>query len=181
MSAMFTKQEQVFFQNKSCLICYELSGEIPGGSKSCSIPCEPITISQCTSQSYSMTGFPNFFNQTSQTDADDIAHNIDIAVAAGCSDQTTKFLCELLLPECRANEGLVLPRRQTCKKFYEGCGFLLQLTGNEELIYDCDEYFSENPEPICPSQYRVPSTGESTTMSTIDTERGQCVLSLIKK
>ena len=119
-----------------------------------------------------MTGFPNFFNQTHQTDANEIAHNIDIAVAASCSEQTTKFLCELLLPECRENEGLVLPNRQTCKEFYAGCGFLLQLTGNEELIYDCDTCFSDNPEPICPSQFIVPTTEEATTVSTIDSGKG---------
>ena len=151
---------------------YQFSGEIPGGIKLCNVPCEPITISQCTSQSYSMTGFPNFFNQSDQTDADDIAHNIDIAVAAACSDQTTKFLCELLLPECRENEGLVLPNRQTCRDFYAGCGFLLKLTGNEELIYDCDEYFDENPEPICPAECLVPTTEEPTTLSTIGTGKG---------
>ena len=159
----------------------QLSGEVSAVFKSCSIPCEPITILQCTSQSYSMIGFPNFFNQTSQTGADDIAHNIDVAEAAGCSDQTTKFLCGLLLPECRENEGLVLPTRQTCKEFYAGCGILLlQLTGYEELIYDCEEYFSENPEPICPSQYIVPSTDEATTMSTLNTEIGKYLIVDIK-
>ena len=119
-----------------------------------------------------MTGFPNFFNQTHQTDAYDIAHNIDIAVAAACSDQTTDFLCGVLLPECRENEGLVLPNRQICKEFYAGCGFLLKLTGNEELIYDCDEHFSENPEPICPAQPLAPVTEEATTISNIDSEHG---------
>ena len=123
-----------------------------------------------------MTGFPNFFNQPSQAASAEIAHNIDIAVAAGCSDQTTKFLCGVLLPECRANEGLVFPTRQTCKKFYEGCGFLLKLTGNEELIYDCDEHFAENPEPICPSQFIVPTTEKAITVSTIASERGKYVI-----
>ena len=122
-----------------------------------------------------MTGFPNFFNQTHQTDADDIAHNIDIAEVIGCSDQTTKFLCGLLLPECRVNEGLVFPTRQICKEFYAECGILLQLTGYEELIYDCEEYFSENPEPICPSQYIVPTTDETTT-TTLDSKRGKYLI-----
>ena len=155
----------------------QLSGEVSAVLKPCSIPCERITISQCTSQLYSNTGFPNFFNQTSQTDTYEIASNIDIAVAAGCSEQTTKFLCGLLLPECRVNEGLVFPTRQICKEFYAGCGFLLQLglTGNEELIYDCEEYFSENPEPICPSQYMVPTTDETTT-TTLDSEIGKYLI-----
>ena len=65
---------------------------------------------------------------------------------------TKEFLCGLLVPECRENEGLILPDRQTCKEFYGGlfgCKFLLDLSGNDDLIYDCDVYFAENPEPTC--------------------------------
>ena len=115
----------------------------------CSTPCEPITISQCTQgQSYSMTGFPNFFYQTNQILAATIAHNIEIAVNEGCYDHSREFLCGLLLPECRENEGLLLPNRQMCVDFYAGCASKLKESGNEELIFDCD-LFSENPEPVC--------------------------------
>ena len=129
-----------------------------------------------------MTGFPNFFNNTDQASATDIVENIDIAVAAGCSEVTTEFLCGLLVPECRENEGFVLPNRTMCKEFYgedAGCGFLFELTGKKDLIYDCDVYFAENPEPICPSQFIVPATEDTTTLSTIATERGQYVLLLM--
>ena len=149
-------------------------------AKSCSIACEPITISECTSLSYSTTGFPNFFNNTDQTAAAEIAKNIDIAVATHCSEKTTEFLCGLLVPECRENEGLVLPNRQMCKDFYGGdfgCKYLLEVSGNANLIYDCDVYFSENPEPTCSAIAQtipvVPKTEEPTTMSTIDSEGGQ--------
>ena len=116
--------------------------------KPCSTPCEAITISQCTSQSYSMTGFPNFFYQTSQAAAANISHNIDVAVMANCYSGTKEFLCGLLLPECRENEGLLLPNRPTCEDFYAGCGKILREKGYEELIFDCS-IFSENPEPVC--------------------------------
>ena len=82
-----------------------------------------------------------------------------------------------------------MPKRQTCKEFYRGCGLLLRITGNKKLIYDCNEYFDENPEPICPAhaQSIVPQTVEATTakpvvpiiveeatdVSTIDSENGQ--------
>ena len=126
-----------------------------------------------------MTGFPNFFNNTDQTAAAEIAGNIDIALATHCSDKTTEFLCGLLVPECRENEGLVLPNRQTCKDFYDegffGCKALLELTGNEDLIFDCDVYFSENPEPTCSASPHpiVPNTEEPTTMTTTDSGGGQ--------
>ena len=127
--------------------------------KTCNISCEPITISQCTLQPYSNTGFPNFFNQTSQTNADEIAGNIDVAKSAGCFEYSREFLCGLLLPECREHKGLVFPKRQMCKDFYKGCGELLKVLKNaEKLIYDCDVYFSENPKPICPGQSLEPTT-----------------------
>ena len=148
----------------------QLSGEKP--TEACSIPCEPITISQCASQSYSNTGFPNFFNQTNQTTAATIAHNIDIAIAANCSEQSRNFLCGLLLPECRENQGLVLPNRQTCEDFYAGCEEILRATGNEELVLDCNVYFSENPEPDCSAQPEE----EKTAMPTIDSTKGQYLL-----
>ena len=124
-----------------------------------------------------MTGFPNFFNRTSQASAAEIAENIDIAVATGCSEVTTEFLCGLLVPECRENEGFVLPNRTMCKEFYgedAGCGFLLELTGNEDLIYDCDVYFALNPEPTCSASPHPiePNTEEPTTMTTVDLEGG---------
>ena len=142
--------------------------------KPCSITCEPIFISQCNSQPYPNTGFPNFFNQSHQAAADEIDHLIDIVVAHNCSKHTTKFLCGLLLPDCRENEGLVLPKIETCKEFYAGCGAILEETGNENAIIDCDMHFSENPEPICPAQLSVSTTtDETTTVSAIDSEAGQ--------
>ena len=153
-------------QNEYCILW--LSGETTEENP-CSMPCEPITISQCTSQSYSNTGFPNFFNQTSQRAADEIAHNIGIAVATNCYDHSREFLCALLLPECMENEGLFLPNRQMCKEFYEGCGAILLETGNEELILDCDT-FSENPEPVCVAQLLITTTEEATTMESTTME-----------
>ena len=133
--------------------------------------CEPIFISQCTSQPYPNTGFPNFFNQSHQAAADEIDHLIDIVVSYSCSKQTTEFLCGLLLPECRENEGLVLPRKQACKEFYAGCGTILKETGNENAIIDCDKHFSDTPEPICPAQPTVPTTKEATTHPFVPTTR----------
>ena len=154
---------------KNNVAFYKLSGETTEENL-CSIPCEIINISQCaSSQSYSSTGFPNFFNQTSQTAAGEIANNIDIAEAVNCYDHSREFLCALLLPECRENEGLVLPNRQMCKEFYDGCGDILVETGNEELILDC-ETFSENPEPVCYAQALISSTEESTTIESTTME-----------
>ena len=130
----------------------------PAPIRSCPTQCEPITISQCTSQSYTTTGFPNFFNKTSQESSATIAHYINIAMAVNCSKATQKFLCGLLLPECRENQGLVMPARQTCKEFYAGCGLILNKTKNEHLIFDCDVHFEENPQPVCrTTQSTVPT------------------------
>ena len=123
-----------------------------------------------------MTGFPNYFNLTSQTSATLLAGNIDTIVAYNCSQQATRFPCGLLLPECRENEGLVFPKRETCKEFFDGCREKLEKTEHEYEIIDCDKHFSENPKPICPAQPKGPlATEEAVTVSTTDSERGQCV------
>ena len=143
--------------------------------KPCSISCEPITISQCTSQAHTNIGFPNFFNQASQTAAAKIAHNIDEVVAAGCYQQTREFLCGLLLPECRENKGLVFPNRQMCKEFNAGCGEFLKASGETEFIIDCDAHFSEDPEPICSIQPLEPANEleEASSLSTKDSDSGR--------
>ena len=64
----------------------------------------------------------------------------------------------MLLPECRENEGLVPPERQTCTKFYAECGDFLEKKGHEHVIVDCDTHSFENPEPICPARSLVPTT-----------------------
>ena len=173
MDSSVTKQNS---SNETCPVFVQLPGAISAESKPCSITCEPIFISQCNSQPYPNTGFPNFFNQTHQAAADEIDHLIDIVVAHDCSKHTTKFLCGLLLPECRENEGLVLSKIQTCKEFYAGCGAILEETGNENAIIDCDAHFSENPEPICPAQSLDLTTGDATSVSTIDSEEGQYLI-----
>ena len=145
-----------------CVLFYfagDLSDKTKRATEQCSIPCEPIKISQCLSQSYSKTGFPNFFEQLNQTfsgGAVDIAHNIDLAVMANCSENSRKFLCELLLPECRENEGLVLPKRETCMKFFMGCTDMLVQTTNEELILNCN-IFPADPQPVCYTQSTIGS------------------------
>ena len=147
--------------------------------KPCDIPCEPITISQCTSQANTHIGFPNIFNQASQTAAAKIAQNIDLVVAEGCYHQTTEFLCGLLLPECRENKGLVFPSRQMCKEFIAGCGEFLKGRGETEFIFDCETLFSENPEPICSAQPVEPVNEppvEESPLSTKDSDSGKYLL-----
>ena len=99
----------------------------------CRFQCEPITVSQCTSQSYSLTGFPNVFGHPNQTAVDEVALYIDIAVAANCYANSTEILCRSLLPECRESEGLVQPERQMCLDFLSGCADVIDILGIEDL------------------------------------------------
>ena len=111
-----------------------------------------------------MTGFPNFFGHLDQTQAAEYANYVDIAKVVNCSEHSTEFLCGLLLPECRENEGFILPSRQICyefyngSEFYTGCGELIrQLENSEEFLIDCDT-FPENPVPVCSANSSDPTT-----------------------
>ena len=154
-------------EHKINIVFCQLSGEIP-----CNIPCEPINITQCTLQSYSNTGFPNFFDHLDQTQAAEYANYVDIALIANCSEHSTEFLCGLLLPECRENEGFILPSRQICNEFYNGSEFytgcvdlLSALKHSEDFLLDCNA-FPENPEPVCSVKFSDLTTEATTTMPT---------------
>ena len=99
----------------------------------CSFQCEPITISQCASQSYSLTGFPNVFGHSNQTAVEEFANYIDLTEDANCYANSTEILCRSLLQECRENEGLVLPERQMCLDFLRGCGAVITALGFDDL------------------------------------------------
>ena len=155
---------------------YNTPGEMTN-TTICSNPCEPITISQCTSQSYSLTGFPNLFGHPNQAAVDDVALYIDIAVAANCYAKSRELLCRSLLPECRENEGLILPSRQMCSEFLAGCRAFLEVQGGGDLQIDCN-ILQVNPEPVCYAQPTIPTTEvkmstAQSIMSTADSESGQ--------
>ena len=142
--------------------CADNSDE--SGCGPCNVQCEHLDISQCSSQSYSMTGFPNFFGHLNQAQAAEYADYIDVAEVVNCSKHSTEFLCGLLLPECREDEGFILPSRQICHEFYNGsefytgCGDLLRkLENSEEFLIDC-ERFPENPVPVCSANSSEPTT-----------------------
>ena len=146
---------------------------IPGGvintTLPCSIPCEPITISQCTtsqsySPSYSVTGFPNVFGHTSQPAVEEFALYITIAEAANCYAMSTELLCGSLLPECRENEGLVLPNRQLCLDFLINCEAVIAAQGGGGLQIDCT-ILPVNPEPVCYTQPTMPTTGVTVSIA----------------
>ena len=144
-----------------------MSSETP-----CNIQCETFNITQCNSQSYSTTGFPNFFGHVDQTQAAEYANYVDVALLANCSEHSREFLCGLLLPECRESDGFILPSRQIChefyngSEFYNGCGELLRLLDNsEEFLIDCDT-FPENLVPVCSVHSSDPTAEATTTMPT---------------
>ncbi|XP_072035899.1 frizzled-3-like [Amphiura filiformis] len=129
---------------------------------SCNAQCETITASQCASQAYNLTGFPNFFGHANIMEANLNAAYIEVAVSENCYGQTRELLCGTLYPECRPNEGLVFPRRQMCEEFLTGCAAYTPLLAQLGLAINCDG-FQVEPMPVC---YPQP-TSKMTTKSKV--------------
>lgn len=82
--------------------------------------CAPIDLAYCRFLSYNQTSYPNYFNHWNVSSIEDEFILYKELIDSECYSLAKEFLCNLLQPECIADD-MLLPCQEFCFEFYNAC------------------------------------------------------------
>ena len=116
----------ILSQHMKIILSQRLSSSHGGSSPTC----EPIKIEMCRNIGYSMTGMPNFADNTLQADAKQQLETYGPMLSFNCANELQFFLCSVYVPVCTETDGvtktLIGPCRPMCERVKAGCLPLLK-------------------------------------------------------
>lgn len=160
-----------------------------------SIECEPIyAVSLCSNMDYKSTRMPNFFNDSSQIEAEDRAIQFQLSelVNSNCSKHIQAYICELLTPVCLEKDMSdamrrfdIYPCRSYCRLIRRDCDReifkLIQKLRLKKILtsslqgFDCDllPYESNPGKNVTPEGPCIDISDQEASSSSFSTQQSQ--------
>ncbi|KAH9419739.1 hypothetical protein DERP_001570 [Dermatophagoides pteronyssinus] len=86
--------------------------------------CGRIDLQYCRFLPYNQTSYPNFFNHWNLSSIEEEFIQFKELIDSECYSLSKHFICNLLQPECNANNNddmIILPCRNFCQEFLDSC------------------------------------------------------------